>query len=40
MGLGREDCAMNEAPDDIFAPQGVDPDTPANLGPLRRLAKV
>jgi hypothetical protein len=32
---------MNPFPDDIFTePSGVDPDTLANLGPLRRLAGV
>ena len=32
---------MNPFPDDIFTePQDVDPDTLANLGPLRRLAGV
>jgi hypothetical protein len=32
---------MNPFPDDIFTePEDVDPDTLANLGPLRRLAGV
>jgi hypothetical protein len=32
---------MNDFPDDIFTePENVDPDTLANLGPLRRLAGV
>jgi hypothetical protein len=31
---------MNEFPDDIFTEPEVDPDTLANLGPLRRLAGV
>jgi hypothetical protein len=38
VGDGR---GMNPFPDDIFTePQNVDPDTLANLGPLRRLAGV
>src|SRR4051812_14969565 len=36
-----EGAAMNPFPDDIFTePADVDPDTLANLGPLRRLAGV
>src|SRR4051812_18136955 len=36
-----EGAAMNPFPDDIFTePEDVDPDTLANLGPLRRLAGV
>ncbi len=31
---------MNPFPDDIFTEPDVDPDTLANLGPLRRLAGV
>jgi len=33
-------AAMNPFPDDIFTEQDADPDTLANLGPLRRLAGV
>jgi len=34
-----EVCPMADFPDDIFTePADVDPDTLANLGPLRRLA--
>ncbi len=29
---------MNPFPEDIFTEQDADPDTLANLGPLRRLA--
>jgi hypothetical protein len=36
-----EAASMNPFPDDIFTePEDVDPDTLANLGPLRRLAGV
>ncbi|MGN6057836.1 MAG: FABP family protein [Sphingomicrobium sp.] len=38
-GLRQEERPLNTYPDDIFTePANVDPDTLANLGPLRRLA--
>src|SRR5882757_6665437 len=42
MGSNTSEAAtMNPFPDDIFTePEDVDPDTLANLGPLRRLAGV
>jgi hypothetical protein len=42
MGSNNSEAAiMNPFPDDIFTePEDVDPDTLANLGPLRRLAGV
>jgi hypothetical protein len=39
--FARSNSKVTDIPDDIFTePEKVDPDTLANLGPLRRLAGV